>query len=90
VKAKAVTREDVEEAAAKLFDGATPLVIKDGAVVAFPNWRDLTPHVQSAILTAPLLAKAEEKCRDRAGSSRVGLAASPSPRTSEAGRTALN
>jgi hypothetical protein len=55
-----LTREDVEAAAARLFDGKTPLPLADGHALVMPSLKDMTVYSREAIMTAPLLAKAVE------------------------------
>jgi hypothetical protein len=61
VKDKAITREDVEKAAARVFDGKTVLELRDGHALVPPDFERLSPHAREAITTALLLAKAQDR-----------------------------
>ena len=58
VRAKTILREDVEKAAASLFDGTAVLPIKDGHGLVMPEFKSLTAFHREAIMTVLLLAKA--------------------------------
>ncbi|HEY8564676.1 MAG TPA: hypothetical protein VIL65_04190 [Beijerinckiaceae bacterium] len=57
VRAKTIVKEDVEKAAATLFDGKTVLSIKGEHGVIMPALKDLSVFHREAIIGALLLAK---------------------------------
>ena len=56
-----LTRKDVEAAAARLFDGRTPLPLANGHALIMPDLRQMTLYSREAIMTALLLANAAAK-----------------------------
>ncbi len=60
VRRETLTREDVERAAARLFDGQTALPIKDGQALVMPDLKSFTPHVREVVMTTLLLAQVAE------------------------------
>ncbi len=57
IRTSKVSRRDVEEAAARLFDGKTPLPLADGHALILPDLKKMTVYSREAIMTALLLAR---------------------------------
>ena len=58
VKTKAITRAQVEVAAASIFDGKTALALSDGYALLMPDLAKMTPYSREAIMTALIEAGA--------------------------------
>jgi hypothetical protein len=60
IRASKLRREEVEAAAARIFDGKTPLPLGNGHALVMPALKDMTVYSREAIMTALLLAEAVE------------------------------
>jgi hypothetical protein len=61
IRASKVSREDVEQAIARVFDGRTHLPLRDGQALVMPALKDMTVYSREALMTALLLAQAVEE-----------------------------
>ncbi len=60
IRKSRLERQDVEAAIARIFDGKTPLPLKDGHALVMPDIKAMTPYSREAIMTTLLLASAVE------------------------------
>ena len=60
VRANKLSRNDVEEAIARVFDGRNRLPLANGRALVMPALKDMTVYSREAIMTALLLAEAVE------------------------------
>ena len=60
VRANKLSRNDVEEAIARVFDGSSHLPLGHGQALVMPALKDMTVYSREAIMTALLLAQAVE------------------------------
>ena len=61
IRARKVSREDVEQAIARVFDGKSHLPLRDGQALVMPALKDMTVYSREALMTALLLAQAVEQ-----------------------------
>ncbi|HEX2138045.1 MAG TPA: hypothetical protein VHG30_19490 [Microvirga sp.] len=60
IRANKLSRKDVEEAIARVFDGRSRLPLANGRALVMPALKDMTVYSREAIMTALLLAEAVE------------------------------
>ena len=65
IRANKVTREDVEEAISRVFDGKTHLPLQGGQALVMPALKEMTVYSREALMTALLLAQAVEATEQR-------------------------
>jgi len=61
IRANKVSRADVEDALARVFDGQSHLPLRDGHALVMPALKDMTVYSREALMTAVLLAQAVEE-----------------------------
>jgi hypothetical protein len=61
IRASKVSREDVEQAIARVFDRGTHLPQRDGQALVMPALKDMTVYSREALMTALLLAQTVEE-----------------------------
>jgi hypothetical protein len=61
IRANKVSREDVEAAIARIFDGKSHLRLRDGHALVMPDLSKMTVYSREALMTALLLTEAVEE-----------------------------
>ena len=61
IKAKEITRDQVLEAVATIFDGRTTVPVSDGYALVLPDLSKMTPFAREAIMSAVIEAGAVKR-----------------------------